>query len=69
MTRLAFFAFVVVIKEIARRTGNLDTAIAVSSEAGSANQGTNSRRFELDRVKRIGARCFGVELGAGVPVE
>ena len=69
LTYLALLAFIVVIEKVTRSAGNLDTAIAVGFEAESANQRTNPRRLELDRIERIDARDLDIELGAGALVE
>ena len=69
LTDLALLAFIAVIQKVTRSAGNLDTVIAVALEARSANQRTNPRRLELDRIERIGARGLGIELGAGALIE
>ena len=69
MTYLALLTFIVVIDKGARGAGDLAAAIAVAFEAEFANQRTNPRRLELDRIERIGARELDIEPGAGVLVE
>src|SRR5258708_29217681 len=62
-------AFIVVIEERSIGAHNLAAMVAVGLEAVIANQGTNPRRLQLDRVERIGGSDFDVEFGASVAVE
>src|SRR5258705_6134357 len=62
-------AFIVVIEERALRADDPAAAVAIGLEAVLADQWTDPRRLELDRVERVGACELDVEPGAGMPVE
>jgi hypothetical protein len=50
------FAFIVVVEERAFGAGDLAAAVAIGLVAVLAEQRTDPRRFQLDRVERIDAR-------------
>src|SRR5260370_42012389 len=67
--RAPLLAFIVVIEERALRADDPAAAVTIGLEAVLADQRTDPRRLELDRVERVGACELDVELGAGMPVE
>src|ERR1700682_707623 len=62
-------AFIVVVQERALAAGDLAAAVAIGLKTVLADQRTDPRRFQLDRVERVEIGNFGVELGSGVAVE
>src|SRR6266446_3411256 len=67
--RAPLLAFIVVIEERALRADDPAAALAIGLETVLADQRTDPRRLELDRVERVGACELDVEPGAGMPVE
>src|SRR6478672_7410846 len=62
-------AFIVVIEQRALRADDPAAAVAFGLVAVLADQRTDPRRLELDRVERVGAGKLDVEPGSGMPVE
>src|SRR6266403_5670770 len=62
-------AFIVVIEDRAFRADDPGATVAIGLEALLADQRTDPRRLELERVERVGACELDVEPGAGMPVE
>src|ERR1700681_2887313 len=67
--RAPLLAFIVVVEERALGADDPAAAVAVGLEAVLADQRTDPRWFELDRVKRIETCKLDIEFGSGVPVE
>src|SRR5438874_5613542 len=67
--RAPLLAFIVVIEERALRADDPAAAVAIGLEAVLADQRTDPRRLELDRIERVGACKLDVEPGSGMPVE
>src|SRR5258707_533724 len=67
--RPALLAFIVVIEDRAFGADDPAATVAIGFEAVLANQRTDPRRLELDRVERVGACELDVEPGSGMPVE
>src|SRR5512132_2874663 len=67
--RAPLLAFIVVIEERALRTDDPAAAVAIGLEAVLADQRTDPRRLELDRVERVGACKLDIEPGSSMPVE
>src|SRR5258708_20067583 len=65
----ALLAFIVVIEDRAFGADDPAATVAIGFEAVLANQRTDPRRLELDRVERVGACELDVEPGSGIPVE
>src|ERR1700688_5087205 len=62
-------AFIVVIEERALRADDPAATVAIGLKAVLADQRTDPRWLELDRVERVGACKLDVELGSGMQVE
>src|ERR1700687_5848992 len=67
--RAPLFAFIVTIEERALRADDFAAAVAVGLEAVLADQRTDPRRLQLDRIERIDACKLDVEFGFGIVVE
>src|SRR5438094_5415904 len=67
--RAPLLAVIVVIEERALRADDPAAAVAIGLEAVLADQRTDPRRLELDRVERVGACELDVEPGSRMSVE
>src|SRR5215213_958130 len=65
----ALLALIIIIEERAGGAGDLDATVAIGLVAVLADHRADSRRLQLDRVKRVGRGQLGVELGLGIAVE
>src|SRR5258705_1944305 len=68
LLRAPVLAFIVVIEERTLRADDPAAAVAIGLESALADQQTDPRQLERDRVQRVGACELDVEPGSGMHV-